>query len=101
MSDRVVIIGTFDVGAEARDKAEELFAMMNIETRKEPGCLHYAFTADFGNSNRFHLSEIWVDEGALVEHLQTEHMATFMATLPELDCTREITKWEGKALPLG
>jgi quinol monooxygenase YgiN len=101
MSDRVVIIGTFDVDAEARDRAEELFTMMNVETRKEPGCLHYAFTADFGNANRFHLSEIWVDEGALAEHLRTEHMATFMATLPELDCTREITKWEGKALPLG
>jgi quinol monooxygenase YgiN len=101
MSDRVVIIGTFDVGAAARDRAEELFTLMNTETHKEPGCLHYAFTADLSNANRFHLSEIWVDEGALAAHLRTPHMATFLATLPELDCTREVTKWEGTPLPLG
>jgi quinol monooxygenase YgiN len=101
MAGTVVIIGTFDVAAAARDRAEELFSMMNEETGKEDGCLYYAFSADFADRDRFHLAEIWVDEAALAKHHTTEHMAEFLTTLPELDCTREVTKWEGTALPLG
>jgi quinol monooxygenase YgiN len=101
MAGTVVIIGTFDVAGAARDRAEALFAMMNEETRKEAGCLYYAFSADFADRDRFHLAEIWVDEAALAGHLQTEHMSVFVKTMPELDCKRDVTKWEGTALPLG
>ena len=101
MAGTVIILGTFDVAPAARDRAAALFSMMNEETRKEEGCLYYAFSADLAERNRFQLSEIWVDEAALAKHHTTEHMAEFLTTLPELDCTREVTKWEGTSLPLG
>lgn len=100
MGDTVVIIGTFDVEASDRDRAQALFAMMNYETRKEAGCVHYAFSTDLADPARFHLSEVWRDAGALQSHMATPHMAEFVTVLGDLVCHRQITRWNGEQVAL-
>lgn len=80
----IAIIGQFDVHAEDVIAAGDLMRTMTIETRKEKGCLHYAFSTDLATSNRFQLSELWDSAASLEAHFQSAHMATFRAGLAQL-----------------
>jgi|HubBroStandDraft_4_1064222.scaffolds.fasta_scaffold629417_1 quinol monooxygenase YgiN len=61
-----------------------LASSMAEETRKERGCLLYAFGQDLAQINRFWLAEEWQNEEALAEHFKTLHMMTFRAGLETL-----------------
>ena len=60
--------------------AEDARAMI-AETRKEPGCLEYAFSQDLADPCRLRISERWVDEAALAAHFASPHMAAFQAAM--------------------
>lgn len=77
----IAIIGQFDVHAEDTAAAGDLMRTMTMETQKEKGCLHYAFSTDLARPNRFQLSELWDSEAALEAHFQSAHMAVFRASL--------------------
>lgn len=80
----IAIIGQFDVHPEDVAAVGDLMRTMMIETQKEPGCLHYAFSTDLATPNRFQLSELWESDGALAAHFRTAHMASFRAGLGQL-----------------
>lgn len=80
----IAIIGQFDVHPEDATAVGNLMRTMMIETQKEHGCLHYAFSADLATPNRFQLSELWESDDALAAHFRTAHMATFRAGLAQL-----------------
>lgn len=80
----IAIVGQFDVHAEHAAAAGQLMRTMMLETQKEKGCLHYAFSTDLATPNRFQLSEVWDSEEALQGHFQSPHMAIFRAGLAQL-----------------
>jgi quinol monooxygenase YgiN len=65
----IIVGGTFEVDPEQRDQflTERLDAMR--ESRAEPGCLQYAFSADPLDAARVLLFERWETQSALDAHL--------------------------------
>jgi quinol monooxygenase YgiN len=80
----IVVIGQFDIQPEDVAAAGELMQVMMNETVKEPGCHHYAYSRDLSTPNRFQLSELWEDEGALEAHFRADHTATYRAGMSKL-----------------
>lgn len=80
----IVIVGHFDLHQDDMAQAREIVQTMTRETRKEAGCLQYAFSVDVLKSNRLQLSERWENDAALVAHFQTPHMAAFRAAVSKL-----------------
>lgn len=80
----ITIIGQFDVHPEDATKVGDLMRTMMVETQKEQGCLHYAFSIDLAKPNRFQISELWDSDDALAAHSRTVHMAAFRAGLAKL-----------------
>ncbi len=78
----IIISGTLDLtdGAK-RDEAHGAVLDLMRATRKEAGCIHYAFSADVEDPARFHIIEHWESEEALKTHFGASHMATFQAAL--------------------
>lgn len=81
---QIVILGQFDIHPDDAETAAELMTVMMNETVKEQGCLHYAYSRDLSTPNRFQLSEIWTDGGALDAHFKTEHMANYRAGMSKV-----------------
>jgi quinol monooxygenase YgiN len=59
------------------------------ETRKEEGCITYALHLDINDPSIVTMLEEWVDEEALNQHNQTEHVKRIV---PELRKLREFTE---------
>lgn len=88
----IAIIGQFDVHAEDTSAVGALMRTMMLETQKEQGCIHYAFSSDLASPNRFQLSELWESSTALESHFKTAHMATFRAGLANLRVLQRTVK---------
>ena len=91
----IVIVGQFDIQAEDAPAAAELMQVMMIESMKEQGCHHYAYSRDLATPNRFQLSERWEDDAALTAHFRTDHMAAYRAGMSKLRVEmRTVTRYE-------
>lgn len=80
----LVILGQIDVDGADIDAMVALVQSLVVETRKEPGCLHYSFARDVSDPNRLQIAEWWQDEAALFRHFTMPHIATFMAESAKL-----------------
>ncbi|HEY1212024.1 MAG TPA: putative quinol monooxygenase [Bryobacteraceae bacterium] len=89
---QIVVIGQFDIHPEDVAAAGELMRVMMNETIKEPGCHHYAYSRDLSTPNRFQLSELWEDEGALDAHFRADHTAMYRAGMAKLRVQRRTVK---------
>ena len=77
----IIVTGTARFGEGEIERLRPDFAA-NIEaTRAEEGCDHYAYAVDVSDPNLLHISERWRDEAAIDAHMQSPHMAGFMAVL--------------------
>jgi quinol monooxygenase YgiN len=63
------------------DRFRPAAAEMLRETRKETGCLSYAFASDVDDPNMVRIVERWESEDALARHFATPHMAKFNSAL--------------------
>lgn len=91
----IAIIGQFDAHPEDAGAVGELMRTMMIETQKEQGCLHYAFSTDLATPNRFQLGELWESDEALAAHFRSAHMASFRAGLAQLRIQqRSVTRYD-------
>ncbi len=79
----IAVAGRVPIKPEQRDKALEATIKMVQATQREAGCLQYHFYSDLEDPNIFHVFEEWETPEALDAHLKTQHMADFMAALPE------------------
>ena len=61
---------------------------MAVETRKEAGCVSYAFYTDVEDPGRIRVFEEWESGEALDRHFATPHMAEFRAALGRLQGLR-------------
>lgn len=81
----LVISGSIVIDPAHVDRARQLVAPLIVATRAEPGCLAYGFYADLDEPGAFHLYEEWESAEANAAHSASEHLATFMAGIAELD----------------
>lgn len=96
MSDTIIVTGVMDLDPAHRDAAIAAVTTLMEATRAEDGCEHYAFSGDFGDPGRFHISERWASQAAMDAHMATPHMAAFLGAMGGFGVTgASITKWEG------
>ena len=56
---------------------------VEIETRKEKGCIDYAFSVELHNDKIIRITELWENLQSLKDHLKTEHVGNFVGSLSE------------------
>ena len=77
----LIVAGEVVVDGDAVDQVRDALRTMEEETRKEPGCVSYAFSQDISSPTTLRISERWESMEALEAHFKTPHMAAFGATL--------------------
>ena len=60
-------------------------ATMETESRKEPGCITYAFSVDINDPTMVRITERWESAEALKAHFSAPHMPAFSAALGQID----------------
>jgi quinol monooxygenase YgiN len=88
----VVVAGWMDYDPADRAAALDAFAVVVAATRKEPGCIDYAFTPDPDVPGRVRVFEHWVSDAALTEHLTLPHVQALRGAIAGLTRTgRQMT----------
>ena len=64
---------------------QDALSTMEGETRKEAGCLTYAFSIDINDPTMVRIFERWESMAALAAHFKTPHMAAFGAALSVIE----------------
>ena len=80
----LIVIGRIVVEEGAVDAVRSALQTMEQETRKEPGCITYAFATEINDPTTIRLVEQWQSMAALEEHFHSPHMAAFGAALGKL-----------------
>ncbi len=77
----LVVAGKIRLDPAQREKAVAASLDVMSDTREEPGCISYTFSADLADPAVFHIFEEWESQDALDAHFKTAHMATFQAAM--------------------
>ena len=80
----LIVSGEITVDPAAIDGVRDALRTMEEETRKEPGCLAYAFSVDINDPTMIRIFERWESLGALETHFKTPHMAAFGAAVAKI-----------------
>jgi quinol monooxygenase YgiN len=73
----LIVSGEVRVEEGAIDGVRAALCTMEEETRKEPGCITYAFSLDISSPATMRIFERWESMDALRAHFATPHMAAF------------------------
>ena len=88
----VIVAGWMDFDPADREAALAAFCDVVAVSRREPGCVDYAFTPDPDVPGRIRVFEHWTDDAALTEHLTLPHVQDLRAAIAGLTRTgREMT----------
>lgn len=68
----------------AADKARDAVKSMEQATRKEAGCLTYAFSVDISDPGMIRVTERWESMDAIKAHMASPHMADFQLAIMTL-----------------
>lgn len=68
----------------AADKARDAVKAMEHATRKEAGCLTYAFSVDISDPGMIRVTERWESMDAIKAHMASPHMADFQRAIMTL-----------------
>jgi quinol monooxygenase YgiN len=77
----IVIAGEIDLPPENRDAALVGAQALIAEALGEPGCRHYAWSADPFEAGRIHVFEEWESEAALEAHFRAPSYLGMLAHL--------------------
>jgi quinol monooxygenase YgiN len=80
----LIVAGEVIVEEGATDSVRDALRTMEEETRKESGCLTYAFSLDINAPTTMRIFERWESEEALSAHMKTPHMAAFGAAVGKI-----------------
>lgn len=84
----IVVSGEFEIAPADREAGLAAAAKMAVESRRESGCLSYAFYTSVEDPARIRVFEEWESVEALEQHFQTPHMAEFRAVLGRIEMVR-------------
>jgi quinol monooxygenase YgiN len=73
----LIVAGEVVVESGGIDAVRNALRTMETETRKEPGCLTYAFSVDINDPTMVRIFEVWESMEALRQHFEMPHMAAF------------------------
>ena len=99
----LVIAGTVSIDPANVETATEAAIVMMQETRKEPGCISYTFSASLEEPGTYRIFEEWESQEALDAHFTAPHMATFQKAMGGMGVrAMEVQRYEiAKVGPLG
>lgn len=73
----IIVLATIESTTEDIDALRETIIGLEVETRKEPGCISYSFNLQIANPNVIQIVESWETLDALAYHLTTPHVEKF------------------------
>lgn len=73
----LIVAGEVVVEAGSVEAVRDALRSMEEATRKEPGCLTYAFSVDINDPGMVRIFERWESMDALRAHFGMPHMKTF------------------------
>ena len=80
----LIVCGEVVVDPTAIEKVKGALNTMEQETRKEAGCISYAFAVDINDPSMIRIIERWESMDALTAHFHSPHMAAFGAAVGDL-----------------
>ncbi len=80
----LIVSGEIVVAEGAIDQVRDALRTMEEQTRKEPGCLTYAFSVDINTPTMVRIFERWESMDALRAHFKMPHMAVFGAAVGKI-----------------
>lgn len=90
----IVVSGVIRVAAGSEAEARAAALKVAEATRREEGCISYAFYADLEQPGSFRVFEEWENDAALAAHFKTPHMAAFRETLSGLEfISRQVKRY--------
>jgi quinol monooxygenase YgiN len=84
---QVIVTGWIDFEPGDRSEALRHFAAVVAESRREPGCLDYAFLPDPELPGRVRVFEHWDSDASLTEHLTLPHVLRLRSAIAPLTRT--------------
>ena len=78
------MIAILDARPGLADAFRERIVELVRAVRREPGCVTFTVYEARDTPGRFYLYEVYTDAAAFSAHLQTEHVHTFISTIPDL-----------------
>lgn len=78
----IVVVGRVTTDAQKRDQLIEVAQAVARASREEEGCIGYRIDEDTEQPNHFVFVEEWIDQDALDRHFATDHIGTFMRSIP-------------------
>ena len=78
------MIAILDAKPGLEDAFRESILQLVRAVRREPGCVTFTAYEARDTPGRFYLYEVYTDAAAFATHLQTEHVHTFISTIPDL-----------------
>ena len=77
----IYVVATLTIKPETRAEFIAAATACIKETRKEPGCKTYLFTAELDDPGAFRIFEEWESDEALKAHFHAPHMKRFQAAM--------------------
>jgi quinol monooxygenase YgiN len=81
----IIINGTIRLPAANLERARPVMRAVIEATRKEDGCLSYAFAEDVLEPGLIHVVESWRDQAALDAHFGAPHFTVWREANPGLE----------------
>jgi quinol monooxygenase YgiN len=78
----IVVVGRVQTDADRREELIGMGQALAAASRQEAGCISYRFYEDTEAPNEFVFVEEWESDEALQTHFRTEHIGTFMRSVP-------------------
>ena len=91
----IFVTGEIVVEEGAVELIKDALDDMEQETRKEPGCLTYAFSVDVNDPSMVRIFERWESMDALKAHFGAPHMAAFGQAIVKITPkSSAVTAWD-------
>ena len=81
---QLVVMAEAEVEAAEIERMREVGRRMIEASRREAGCVTYAYSFDLLQPTRMRVIEVWASPAALREHFATPHMTQFRKDLTDL-----------------
>lgn len=89
---KILIAGEIDLDPRAREQALADAVPLIAAALAEPGCVHYAWTADLARPGRVHVFEEWDSEADLAAHLVGQPYLAMSGHLQKVGIKAAVTR---------